>query len=163
LDGRVRPWDAHGRRVAVARLLAQDPEASLRQIAVRADVSPETVRMVKATLRSGDGSAIESRGTDVREEAGARPAARGAGPDARRWLRTLTADPAVRSTETGRLLLRLLGAFPVLEREAGRLVEAVPDHDLDYCHRLALAHAEAWRDLAARAALRIRQAAGAES
>lgn len=162
-DGRVRPLDPAARRVAVARLLAQEPDASLRQIAAQAGVSPETVRTVKAAVKTTGGRAIEGPGMAADTEPGAGPSLRLAGSEARRWLRVLAGDPAFRATDAGRRLLRLLSTFPVLEREASGLLEAVPEHDLDFLRRLALAHADAWRVLAELAVLRIRQADAADA
>jgi hypothetical protein len=53
-DGRVRPIDsAQGRRIARDMLTAH-PEASLRQIARTAGISPGTVRDVRKRLQNGD-------------------------------------------------------------------------------------------------------------
>lgn len=153
LDERARPVDGGGRRSEVARLLAQEPGSSLRRIAARAGVSPETVRSVKAAL----GRETEN-GTSVMPPVPQRRAGGGGVlRDPRRWLHLLVQDPALRSSDTGRLLLRLLSAYPVLVREADRLVGAVPPHALADLHRLAAAHAEAWRELADRAAARVNQ------
>lgn len=140
-DGRSRPVDAAARRSAIARLLVENPDSSLRQIAVRAGVSPETVRSVRSGL--GDRSLAEAR---VDAEA------RGASAEARQFLQLLVGDPALRSTDAGRLLLRILNTQAVLGENGSSLVEAIPEHDLPAFRRLALANSEAWRALAQLAA-----------
>jgi ParB-like chromosome segregation protein Spo0J len=149
VDGRARPVDRSGRRALVARLIGEDPSASLRQIAVRAGVSPETVRSVRAGVRSTN--------ADPAPAAVPQPAASDPDPDPRQRLARLAKDPALRSTEAGRLLLRLLSAYPVLERETVELVGAAPQHTLASLSSLAAAHAEAWHALADQVAWRMRQ------
>jgi hypothetical protein len=149
-DGRMRALDAESRRIEVARLLAEESGSSLRRVAERAGVSPETVRAVKADM------ARVAAGTGVRRQS----VVRRVDSDPRRCLHVLANDPSLRSTDTGRLLLRILSTFPVLEREADQLVDGVPAHDLVYMQRLALAHADVWRRLAERAALRAHEGVG---
>ncbi|WP_194922593.1 helix-turn-helix domain-containing protein [Catenulispora pinisilvae] len=142
LDGRVRPVDAPARRLEVARLIAQNPGASLRAIAALAGVSPETVRAVRRA-----GTPAEPSGAEPRES-------NASGPDPRLCHRRLVADPALRFTDRGRLLLRVLGSYPLLEQQPETLVECVPVHDLTLFRHLALAASERWQALASQAALR---------
>jgi ParB-like chromosome segregation protein Spo0J len=52
-DGRIRPFSpAAGRRVA-GDLIAQNPDAAIRDIALRAGISPGTARDVRERLRNG--------------------------------------------------------------------------------------------------------------
>lgn len=52
-DGRIRPVSpAAGRRIA-SDLIAQNPEAAIREIAARAGISPGTARDVRERLRNG--------------------------------------------------------------------------------------------------------------
>ena len=53
-DGRSRPVDAAAQREKVAEALRDDPNASLRTIAGRVGVSPETVRRVRSAMRELD-------------------------------------------------------------------------------------------------------------
>jgi hypothetical protein len=53
-DGRVRPVNAAAERQLAAKLLDEHPDASLREIASRAGISPGTVRDVLARLGRGD-------------------------------------------------------------------------------------------------------------
>jgi ParB-like chromosome segregation protein Spo0J len=52
-DGRVRPLDGAQRRAAAARLMREEPGASLRDVARRVGISPETARRVRAQLSLG--------------------------------------------------------------------------------------------------------------
>ncbi|MFC5753345.1 ParB N-terminal domain-containing protein, partial [Actinomadura rugatobispora] len=53
-DGRVRPINgSEGRRIA-SELITENPDLSLRQIARRAGISPETARDVRNRLRRGE-------------------------------------------------------------------------------------------------------------
>jgi ParB-like chromosome segregation protein Spo0J len=141
-DGKSRPVDLASRRSAVSRLLTENPEASLREIADRAGVSPETVRSM--------------RSNSAGRETAARPGARRSGVDLdpKRCLQILIGDPALRSTDAGRLLLRVLSTVAFLDQDCANLVEAVPQHDLRVFQTLAIANAEAWRSLAQLAAMR---------
>jgi hypothetical protein len=142
-DGRSRPVDASSRRAMVTQLLVESPESSLRQIADRAGVSPETVRSVRSGLErrraTGTGAGVGGRGSAL---------------DPRRGLRMLAGDPALRSSEAGRLLLRVLSTLPALEQGRSSLVEAIPEHDLAVFERLAMANAAVWHSLARLAASR---------
>lgn len=158
LDGKSRR--PGGRRAEVARELARDPGASLRQIAARVGVSPETVRAVKAAHAGTGSQGRAAPGASAAVAAAATLARPGPAPepesDPRRRLQALAKDPALRSTDDGRLLLRLLvGTYSLLDQEADRLVDCVPGHELDNLRGLALAQADAWRVLARLAAARI--------
>ncbi|MBR7836438.1 ParB N-terminal domain-containing protein [Actinospica durhamensis] len=146
-DGRARPVDARARRMEVERLLGEDTSASLRRIAVRAGVSPETVRTVKAGLAAAHLESVAVRKTEPISPR--RPQ-----HDSRQGLHRLAGDPALRSTDAGRLLLRLLSAYPVLAKESDRLVDSAPQYALENLQHLAQAHADAWRGVAERAAMR---------
>jgi len=147
LDGRTRPVDASIRRAEVTRLVAGNPNSSLRQIAGQAGVSPETVRSVRSAL--ADGRTREPVRMPRRNEAKREP---------RQCLRALAGDPALRSTDAGRQLLRILSTLTALEQDPGGLVDSVPGHSLPLFRTLALANAELWRALEGRAAARERHA-----
>ena len=144
-DGRSRPVDAASRRATVTRLLAENPASSLRQIADRAGVSPETVRSIRSEISSHgrDPSAVRAGSEGHR-----------AGPDPRRCLQILVSDPALRSTDAGRLLLRVLSTVALIDQDGSNWVGVIPDHELPFFRRLAMANSEAWRSLAQQAATR---------
>lgn len=154
LDGRARSLDAATRRLLIAGLIAEEPDASLRRIAERAGVSPETVRAVKAA--SVKAASVEAASNRHAESAdGRRKAApRTAGMDPHRCLQVLAGDPALRSSDAGRLLLRTLSTLPAIIQDAEHLVDCVPDHDLLLFQQIAAANAEVWRSLSELAARR---------
>ena len=139
-DGRSRPLDAASHRTMVTRLLRESPNSSLRQIASRAGVSPETVRSIRHKMEDG-GASVASRGQHAAERLQAEL-------DPRRYLEILAGDPALRSTDVGRALLRVLSTLALIYRDRLGIVEAIPAHDLPAFQKLAAANAEAWNSLA---------------
>jgi ParB-like chromosome segregation protein Spo0J len=125
-DGRVRPVNHAERQKAVIKVLEANPDASLRQVARSAGVSPETVRRVRAKMAaSGKSDTIGQHGdgsgngkTQVID-----PTRKAIAP-----LRHLKADPAFRSTETGRSLLRMLAALEILQEHGSQLIDNIPTH-----------------------------------
>lgn len=143
LDGRARAVNAVARRREVASLFAEEPGLSLRHVAKRTGVSPETVRLAK----------LRASRTDTRPASAARAGAEA--PNPQLCLAILVKDPALRSTDAGRLLLRTLSAFPQISREAEQLLDVVPVHDLAAFARLAAANAQLWQELAEGAGRRL--------
>ncbi|WP_164382198.1 ParB N-terminal domain-containing protein [Streptomyces sp. OM5714] len=92
-DGRIRPVDGSAGRLRAARLVAEEPEASLRDVARRAGISPGTVRDVRARLSRGEDPVPGSARRDLAasESATVPPAAPGsAGSSGSRPLATGT-------------------------------------------------------------------------
>jgi ParB-like chromosome segregation protein Spo0J len=172
-DGRVRPVDASAGRKLAGELLTQNPTLSLRQVARLAAISPETVRDVRIRLERGaslemsprakrpvvDGVVPDHRGTGQGKERMILELApkRGHGPvhgpipDREMVVRWLTADPALRFSETGRNLLRLLALHHALTRDWDGIVAHVPSHCNEIVADLAREFALLWTDLAVRA------------
>ncbi|MGW5054071.1 ParB/RepB/Spo0J family partition protein [Actinokineospora sp. NPDC004072] len=130
-DGRVRPVDAAARRRAARELMIAQPQLSLRQVAHRAGISPETARAVRATL--------------------AAPQPR-AEPDTAELMRALRADPSLRFSETGRTLLRLLDVGAMSHERWALIGQSVPAHCRDAIARAALEASRGWRQFAERLA-----------
>jgi ParB-like chromosome segregation protein Spo0J len=160
LDGRVRPVDRAAGRLRAAEVIRENPEASLRTIAREVGISPWTVRDVRERLRRGEDplpSKPRSRekpadNRPVRPLSHAVPRRRPAGTPrgASNRLDGLMSDPALKYSEQGRVLLRILAAnvLPVEKRDM--LVRSVPLHCRSTVHQLANEYAEAWRDFALR-------------
>lgn len=125
-DGRVRPLNATAGRQRAAELIRENPGQSLRQVARASGVSPETVRDVRRRLLNDApttpaGAEHEKPRTDtVNERQGL--------ANWRRAVRTLQADPAMRYSEHGRLLLRILSLHDVNDEEWRRIMQAVPEY-----------------------------------
>lgn len=128
-DGRARPVNsAERRRIAVA-VITEHPDASLREIARQAGISPETARKIRLRLRSGQSDPAGSRREDTAELS---------------TLHALGKDPAVRSREQGRLLLRMLSAIDVLEDHGEEILRDIPPHDMTRVAEAARACSRAW-------------------
>ncbi len=153
MDGRVRPVDVAQRRRTATQLLAENPGASLREVARQAGLSPETVRKVRAQPDPAHRPADPRRNglTPVSGLAGRRlpaerrvartPAPTRAGTVA---VQALLADPAFRSTESGRALLRLLTGSHALHESSSEFIENVPAHCLGRLAEAARACVREW-------------------
>jgi ParB-like chromosome segregation protein Spo0J len=151
-DGRIRPRDSAQRREFARRLMVENPDCSLRKVAQIAGISPETARDVRNRLNNGVGTADQAPARTGSAKA-ARPAAeRSHGPAVAgaTALRALRADPAFRSTESGRSLLRMLVALQVLEGQGDQLLGNIPVHCTSRVAQAARACASAWEEFAGR-------------
>ncbi|GLF99211.1 transcriptional regulator [Streptomyces yaizuensis] len=157
-DGRVRPLNgAEGRRRAM-RVLAEHPEASLREVARLSGVSPATVSAVRRRLAAGESPfarGTEPGGTSGSEEDG-RPGAR-TGPgfrrppasmDPARLLEKLLRDPSLRHKEGGRQLLHLLRQNALGVQDLMDLSDVVPPHCRSLVVNLARHYRDAWDSFA---------------
>jgi transposase-like protein len=152
-DGRIRPLNSvEGRRRAAA-LLMERPEASLREVARAAGISPTTARDVRRRLERGEepasGRAAE-RGNGA--AAAAKPRSRGKGaqpePMASAALEKLLRDPSLRHNEQGRRFLRMLLANAVGPQEWSRVIEALPPHCVSMVVQVSRQYAQMWLRLA---------------
>jgi|HubBroStandDraft_1064217.scaffolds.fasta_scaffold07771_2 ParB-like chromosome segregation protein Spo0J len=157
-DGRVRPVSGVAGRRRAATVIAQNPQASLRQIASAAEVSVETARDVRIRLgrgqdpvratepaRSTTDQAATRTMTSAR--AGQRPSGRDA--TAAEILQKLSADPSLR-TDACRNLLRWLHRYATCQDVPIEAVDTVPAHCVPALAVLAKGCASAWTDLARR-------------
>jgi transposase len=153
-DGRIRPVDgSEGRRLA-AELIRSDPGLSLRQVAKQVGISPETVRDVRGRLERG-----ESPTPDGSRRLPAKPhPLRWTEPDFGRSvdrdrlavLERLKADPALRLTEAGRILLRMLAMHSIDGQDWERILHGVPPHLCSVVAGFARDHARVWTEFADR-------------
>jgi ParB-like chromosome segregation protein Spo0J len=132
-DGKVRPVNGLERRRHARSLLLAEPTLSLREVARRVGISPETARAVRGRLQTGE----------PRPPAPAEPR-----PDPTAVVRCLRNDPALRFSETGRELLRLLDVRMVAVERLAAIASSVPAHCRDSVAQVALECAEAWRTFA---------------
>lgn len=94
-DGKTRPLDASHRRAEAAKLIVVQPTSSLRQVADRIGISPETARTARSRLSGYGGeqtATVLPHPTRERADAG----------DPRANLQSLLRDPAFRSSTSGR-------------------------------------------------------------
>jgi hypothetical protein len=159
-DGRVRPVDgAEGRRLAF-KIMSENPGLSLRQVARAAGISPETARDVRHRLRRGDDPVPQRQrrergGRGPRRERRAETpragvTAHGTVHDHAGTIERLRADPALRLTETGRSLLRLLQSQALKAGELEAISANVPPHCRQTIAYLAEECSGMWRELAER-------------
>ncbi|MEV4441837.1 ParB N-terminal domain-containing protein [Streptomyces sp. NPDC049577] len=168
-DGRIHPVSAIEGRIVAGRLLNERPHASLREIAHSAGISLGTAQDVRRRLEKGE-DPVPSRRRPARPAAEppavppappAAPPAGGAAPPSRTRaasgdrpppslarLRTLRQDPSLRSTDTGRALLRLLCAHDLSLANWDAIVGSVPPHCVDAMVDVANECARVWQAFA---------------
>lgn len=159
-DGRTYPIDAADGRRRAAQLLAERPEASLREIAAAAGTSPGTVSDVRKKL-SSDRRTREPQ-SEKKADIAKRSTVNFVPPyqNSRRTLmketekkqlilERLRSDPSVRTREAGRELLRWLYNHVI---EIGDLPDpsSVPPHRATLVAALAREAANAWSEFARR-------------
>lgn len=167
-DGRVRPVDPALQREQAEQLLRDNPDATLREIAARLKMSPETVRGIRARLNGQDGSgepwpAAPHPARAAKERRPSAPALREqhaeerSGPRGKEpALDKLRRDPAFRSTEAGRHLIRSLSEPSAVRQRGSAMLDSIPPHCIAWIAQAALECAEDWRKLADEAARRPR-------
>ncbi|MEO3755205.1 ParB/RepB/Spo0J family partition protein [Streptomyces sp. B6B3] len=154
-DGRSRPVDAAAGRERAERFLADHPEASVREVAAAAGIAPATAMDVRERLRQGLDPVPDSQrrrnvpvGITRHRTGGNMPQRPTSG-----WQHTksmvlrLRRDPALRLTEQGRALLRLL-SVQADEQQWALLAEIVPAHRSELVARVARQCAAGWLSLA---------------
>ncbi|MFI6306139.1 transcriptional regulator [Amycolatopsis thailandensis] len=169
-DGKVRPLNHEEGRQRTAEFIASNPNASLREVARAAGVSPGTVRAVRKRLERGaEAESSESRSNGEAEKDAARlepvageadavttakfgaDVAKSPGVDhdvARYALEKLLRDPSLRHNEQGRRLLRLIQHTAAEAKDWLGSTEAVPPHCLAMITSLARHFSEIWLSLA---------------
>ena len=154
-DGRARPLDSAPGRRRAAEVLDQLPDASLREVAKVAGISPSTVRDVRDRLRRGESPILERR-RPVTSKASPREARKTIDHvDVSRVMQSLTKDPSLRMTQIGRGFLQWLHVRRVDVRDCGMVADAVPTHRVDVVAALARTYASIWEMIAAELETRI--------
>ena len=154
-DGRFRPLDGARGRLQAAELLAEQPSASLREVARRAGVSPATARDVRQRLERGEEPTLARTGP-ARASSGVAPPGPAPGPEplraappARDVVQALLRDPSLRHSEHGRQLLRLLQVNNAVGAPArSGMIAAVPPHCTAIIGQVARYYAQMWRGFA---------------
>jgi ParB-like chromosome segregation protein Spo0J len=170
-DGRLRPLDGGIGRRRAAELLAQQPQASLRDVARAAGISPATVLDVRKRLERGE-SPVPSRPAASREgsadsdvadgDAGTQPddtddtsaplirlRSRAPEPaDPSTVVERLLRDPSLRNNERGKGMLRLLHVNAAGVDQLPDVAATVPPHCVGIVVQLARQYARMWQDFA---------------
>ena len=165
-DGRVRPLDSGIGRRRAAELLTQQPDASLRDVARAAGISPATVLDVRKRLQRGEspvpakpaaprkGTLDEGSGTstDASADGSASPIPLSprdqTPPDAAATVQKLLRDPSLRNNERGKGMLRLLHVNAAGVEQLPEVAAAVPPHCVGIVVHLARQYAQMWQDFA---------------
>lgn len=143
-DGKWRPLDATGGRARAAALIEQRPEASLREIAREAGISPSTVRDVRARLNRGENPMVRRGSRGSTEPVGGERS-----KPVQDLVSRLREDPSLRLSNSGRALLRLVSALPLDPAVWEQFAEAVPPQYAELLARIAHYHAASWERFAA--------------
>jgi CheY-like chemotaxis protein len=149
-DGRRRPLSAHESRRMAEQIMGEEPGLSLREVARRAGVSVGTALDVRRRLLAGIPELVVPAAV-VGSVAGQRIAGdtgQRAGLRTREQLEWLTREPALRYTDRGRALLRLVSATLAFLEQPGPWANAAPEHCRRSLDALARACAGGWLDLA---------------
>jgi len=159
-DGKIRPLDyAEGRRRA-AKLLTQQPDASLRDVARCAGISPATALDVRKRLERGEIAALENpkvcgnveaygdgaAAPQPRPQPAFRPLPAPQEPTV--TVEKLLRDPSLRNNEQGKGMLRLLHVNAVGAEQLPDAADALPAHCVTIVVQLARQYAKMWHDFA---------------
>jgi ParB-like chromosome segregation protein Spo0J len=148
-DGRVRPLStAEGRRKAEEIMMAR-PDASLREVAREAGLSPGTVNDVRRRLGEGKGAVLPAKVSAAESVQGRvqnRISTTEPAPDFVLYWQQLSKDPSLNLTQFGRNLLTLLRAHRLDEDVA----ESVPAHCVEKVAALAKQCSLTWSLIAKR-------------
>jgi ParB-like chromosome segregation protein Spo0J len=167
LDGKVRPMDSGVGRRRAAELLAQQPDASLRDVARAAGISPATVLDVRKRLERGESPVREKAAANVARKvasdggadaglegdgASERPIRIGsrsaAAPNPAATIEKLLRDPSLRNNERGKAMLRLLHINAAGLDQLPDAAATVPPHCVAIVVQLARHYAKMWHDFA---------------
>jgi hypothetical protein len=161
MDGKVRPLDWVEGRKRAARLMAEQPDASLRDIARCAGISPATALDVRKRLERGEVALLEKPPAPVAVVAsgervapaplsGPHPALRSLpvslAPTA--TVERLLRDPSLRNNERGKGMLRLLHVNAIGADQLPEVAAALPPHCVTIVVHLARQYAKMWHDFA---------------
>jgi len=147
-DGRVRPLNSAQGRARVATILLEHPEASLREVARRAGISPTTVRDVRNRLALGEEPVPQHvSAADRAADELSRKLAIPLQLD-RAALEKLLRDPSLRYNGNGRQLLHLLQVNAAAVHDVSNVAAAVPPHCAPSVVQLALQYGRMWLGLA---------------
>jgi ParB-like chromosome segregation protein Spo0J len=161
-DGVSRPLDSSlGRRLA-AKLLTDQPEATLREVARASGISPATVLDVRRRLERGEspvprkqcsfgrpdatGEGAVAQAEDGAVVLAARSASRSsAAPDPTATVQKLLHDPSLRGNDQGKEMLRLLQINAIGVEHLPEMTGFIPPHCIGAIVQLARHYAKMWQ------------------
>ncbi|MFV2116003.1 ParB N-terminal domain-containing protein [Micromonospora sp. LOL_025] len=150
-DGRRHPLSAEEGRRTAEQIMREEPSASLREVARRAGVSVGTTLDVRRRMLGGEPELVSHTAGAARPVAAQRVAA-DAGQLSMRRIRAqlgwLVQEPALRYTDQGRALLRLVSATLAFLEQSGSMEGVAPVHCRHSLDAIARACASGWLDFA---------------
>jgi hypothetical protein len=166
-DGRGRPLNTVEGRQMASQLMTDKPDASIREIASAAGISLGTAQDVRQRLRRGESSTLSKQHDDPEQPARRRHQGqprrderarrhdnkvveRTTAQDRTLILQDLQGDPSFRLTDAGRVLLHLLHALNIEEKDWDRLIDNVPEHCTPMVSDAARGCADVWQEFAAK-------------
>ncbi|MEV0764787.1 ParB/RepB/Spo0J family partition protein [Nocardia sp. NPDC050435] len=156
-DGRIRPIDSTQGRLRAGRVLAEKPNASLREIAKEAGIAVGTARDVRDRVQRGLDPVPDKRRKDdpaasqTANDGPAEPVApfgRAKSHDLTSTLQSLRKDPSLRFTDSGRRLLRWLDVHALRPDENEWVVSSIPPHCAVLIADIARQYAVMWQGFA---------------
>jgi hypothetical protein len=166
-DGRLRPASTLDGRRRASEIMAARPEASLREVAREAGISLGTAHNVRERMRRGEDcvghsqTAAPERSASHFDHNTTRRRRRCGKPLAWQVVRErIVKDPALRYSESGRVLLRWFDTRAMGIGDWSGVVEAIPPHWIESMINVAYSCGNEWYELAT--ALEQRNAAVAE-
>lgn len=139
-DGRCRPVSGTEGRLAASELIRKDPEASLREIAREAGISPATVADVRARMARGEDPVTPKQRSIPKRESGAgnrnsqeRPTAvdrKKSMVELTKVIESLKRDPSLRFNESGRILLRIFDICVFAAQKKQQIIDNLPAHQV---------------------------------
>jgi ParB-like chromosome segregation protein Spo0J len=155
-DGRIRPLDSTDGRLTASRLIAARPEASLREIARTAGISPATVRDVRERIQRGEDPVPLRQARNGRQVRANGQPAEPARDEAERLstqernaiLQRLERDPSLRFAQSGHMVLRWLARRVITDEEWRDVAEAAPPHSAYIIAALARRCSGEWLEFA---------------
>lgn len=171
-DGRARPVDIPQRREKVLALLEERSDVTLREVAEKAGVSISTVHRMRQGLRScraeqdpepragtaapqradptttPDATATPFQGTRLTPVPDPQKRFSSSTRTRVRAMHTLSNDPSVRLTDSGRTLLRWLNGQAQGLAAVERMLDVVPPHCVRAVAEVASHYAKEWERLA---------------
>jgi ParB-like chromosome segregation protein Spo0J len=145
LDGRVRPVDSAEGRHRAADVLASEPDASLRDIARRAHVSPATASDVRERVRRGADPAARRRPPPQPADVEPSPASI---DEVSAQLRALREDSSLLATEGGKGCVKLFTERFITAHDWRHLADEAPLSRIYVLSDLARRCAKAWNEFA---------------
>ncbi len=150
-DGRKRPVDGAAGRLAASKVIAETPDASLREIASRAGIAVATARDVRRRIRSGQDPVTPKFRQPLDADHTAENACErsdGASPVWESVLSSMRKDPSLRMSLIGRTLLQLLRAHLLTAEQRQDLIDGIPAHRADDVAQMARLCASRWMQFA---------------